>query len=74
MKRIDIRYDGEPYSIGNRSLDELIDEIERGIAGSPGGFWLEVNHGEGQPRPTFLRLTAQSDIALTPIPEPASTD
>lgn len=69
MKRIDIRYDGEPYSIGDRELEGLIAEIEQGIAESPQGFWLEVNQGEGQPRPTFLRLTAHSDIALTPIPD-----
>jgi hypothetical protein len=67
MKRIDIVYGGQPYSVGNRDIDELRQEILDGTRG-PGGFWLEVNSGEGEPRPTYLLLTAATDIALTPVP------
>ncbi|MFJ6653952.1 hypothetical protein ACIQLJ_14265 [Microbacterium sp. NPDC091313] len=69
MKRIDIRYGGEPYSISDRDIDDLRAEIAERIAESPEGFWMQVNHGEGQPRPTFLLVTKHTSLALTPIPD-----
>lgn len=67
MKRIEITYGGQQYSVGNRELEELRNEI-LAAAREPGGSWLEVNSGEGSPRPTYLLITPHSDIALTPIP------
>jgi hypothetical protein len=67
MKRIDIAYGGQSYSVGNRDIDDLRAEIVAGL-GEPDGYWLEVNAGEGQLRPTFLLLTAGAPLALTPIP------
>ncbi|KAA9151640.1 hypothetical protein F6B41_06610 [Microbacterium lushaniae] len=67
MKRIDIAYGGQAYSVGDTDIDELRAQILRGARdGAP--FWLEVNSGEGQPRPTFLLITAGVDVALTPVP------
>jgi len=68
MKRIDVAYAGNSYSISGRDVTELQQQILDGIAGADRGFWLEVNHGEGQPRPTYLLITAATQVALTPIP------
>ncbi len=67
MKRIDVHYGGEVYSIGGRDFDELKREITDGIAA--GGHWLVVNDGEGHPRPAHLLLTAGTILALVPIPD-----
>ncbi|WP_127475742.1 hypothetical protein [Microbacterium sulfonylureivorans] len=69
MKRIDVVYGGERYSIGGRELDELLGEIEAGIAG--GVHWLTVNDGEGAPRWAHLLLTPGVPIAVIPIPDEA---
>lgn len=67
MKRIDIIYGGEHYSVGGRELDELREEITSGLSG--GVHWLEVNDGEGAPRAAFLVLTPGTPLAVIPIPE-----
>lgn len=67
MKRIDIVYGGQTYSVGGRDVDELQREIAEG-ATRPEGHWLEVNDGEGHPRPTFLFLNPGVSIAVVPIP------
>jgi len=68
MKRIDVTYDGQLYSVANRDVDDLVAQISDGMT-RPEPFWLEVNSGEGEPRPTRLLLTAGVPIALTPIPD-----
>lgn len=65
MKRIDIHYGGEHYSVGGREFDELVAEIESGIA--RGFCWLEVNDGEGMVRPAFLLITPGVPLAVIPI-------
>jgi hypothetical protein len=73
MKRIDIMYGENAYSVGGRDLAELQAEIMRGFAG--GGEWLRVNHGEGQRHDAFLLIGPGTPIALIPIPEdPTSTE
>lgn len=67
MKRIDIVYGGQSYSVGQREIEALREEILAGVRAGD-GYWLEVNSGEGAPRPTYLLITAGTDIALTPIP------
>lgn len=67
MRRIDIVYGGQPYSVGNRDLDELKEQILMGTQDG-GAFWLEVNSGEGEPRATCLLITAHTEVALTPVP------
>lgn len=75
MKRIDIAYGGQAYSVGNRDIDELREEILARASEPP--YWLEVNSGEGEPRPTYLLIAPGSPLALTPIPgdddDPAGT-
>jgi hypothetical protein len=67
MKRIDILYGGQQYSVGHRDIEELREEILKGTQNTP-GYWLEVNSGEGAPRPAFLLITPGTDLALIPIP------
>ncbi|RFA18054.1 hypothetical protein [Subtercola boreus] len=67
MKRINLFYGGQPYSVGNRDLDELLAEIAAGL-GSDETRWLSVNVGEGRPRQALLALTRGIDIAVIPVP------
>lgn len=66
MKRIDIAYGGNSYSVGGRTLAELQEAVLHGLTGA--GAWLEVNDGEGAERPAYLLITPGVDIALIPIP------
>ena len=66
MKRIDIHYGGEIYSVGDRDLEELKAELAEGSLS--GHHWLLVNDGEGQRRDAYLLIGA-GPIALIPIPD-----
>lgn len=68
MKRIDIHYDGQTYSVGGRELGDLQREIIEGIA--KGAHWLVVNDGEGERRDANLLITPATTIALIPVPDP----
>ncbi|MFS0866428.1 hypothetical protein AB3M83_03715 [Microbacterium sp. 179-B 1A2 NHS] len=72
MKRIEINYGGELYSVGERTVEEITAEIRTAIESGHG--WIQVNNGEGAPRPARLLVTAGVPIALIPIPDTASTD
>jgi hypothetical protein len=72
MKRIDITYGGNSYSVGGRDLSELQAAVLRGH--TDGGLWLEVNDGEGAERPAYLLIAPGIDIALIPIPGDTSPD
>ena len=67
MKRIDIHYGGQTYSIGNRSLADVEREITDGI--TSGSHWMLVNDGDGQRRDAHLLLTPGSAIVLIPVPD-----
>ena len=67
MKRIDIQYGGDRYSVGGRPLEDLQDEIAVGLAS--GVHWLEVNEGEGSRRQAFLLLTPGVPLSVVPIPD-----
>lgn len=67
MKRIDIHYGGQMYSVGGRDFAELQQEISAGIAS--GLSWLVVNEGDGDPREAHLLLTPGCSIALVPVPD-----
>ena len=69
MKRVNVYYGGLPYSIGNRSVEDVQAEIERGLD-SDGHAWLTVNYGEGQVRETRLLITPGVDLALNGIEDP----
>lgn len=69
MKRINIRHGGTTYSVRDRDLADLQQEISTALAsGQP--HWLAVNEGEGTPRSALLLLTAGVELALVPLPEP----
>ena len=67
MKRIDIYYGGEHYSVGGRDVAEVRDEIAEGITSGP--RWLEVNDGEGDVRTAYLLLSPGVALTLVPIPD-----
>jgi hypothetical protein len=70
MKRINIDYAGNHYSVGGRDVDQVQQEIEKIVtSGEPG--WLTVNHGEGVPQEARLLITAGTPIALLPIEDGA---
>ena len=66
MKRIDIVYGGQLYSVGGRDPQEVLDEIAEGV--KRGAHWLRVNDGEGLRRDALLLITAGVPIAVIPIP------
>jgi hypothetical protein len=66
MKRILVSYGGQEYTIGDRDLHDVQDEIAAGIT-SPEPSWLRVNLGEGNPRATDLLLAPGIHIAVTGI-------
>ncbi|MFS0866426.1 hypothetical protein AB3M83_03705 [Microbacterium sp. 179-B 1A2 NHS] len=68
MSRIEVSYGGQSYSIGDRTLAEVHEEIRRGVLA--GHHWLQVNEGGGQPRPAFLSITPGVPIAIIPQAEP----
>lgn len=70
MKRIDIHYGGDHYSVGGRHLEDLQREIEAGL--SSGAHWLSANDGEGNRRQAFLLLTPGVPIAVIPTPDESS--
>ena len=67
MKRIDIHYGGERYSVGGRDVEGVLTEIEQGLGGS--GHWLEVNDGDGAPRTAYLLITPGVPVAIVPVPD-----
>ncbi|MDY0911105.1 hypothetical protein [Microbacterium sp. CFBP9034] len=72
MKRIDIIYGNEHYSVGGRTLESLTQEIAEGLASGHG--WLQVNDGEGAPRVAYLLLTPGVNLSIVPIPDTATPD
>lgn len=72
MKRIDIFYGGQHYSVGEENLERLQHEIAHAARGEV--RWLTVNEGEGAPRPAQLLIGPGVSIALVPVPEPPPDD
>jgi hypothetical protein len=69
MKRINISYNGTAYSISDREIAELQQEISLAISsGEP--RWLKVNEGEGVPRPALLLIHSGINLVLSAVPEP----
>jgi hypothetical protein len=69
LKRINIRYDGDHYTLANRKLSDVQNEITTAIlAGQP--LWLRVNHGEGSYQPADLLITASTPISLMGVELP----
>jgi hypothetical protein len=68
MKRVDIYYGGEHYSIGGRDLSDVEAEVKKGLD-SGSTYWLVVNTGEGKLRLSSLALTPGVSIALSAADE-----
>jgi hypothetical protein len=67
VKRIDINYGGQTYSIGGRDVADVTREVEQAV--QDGGAWLTVNDGEGEPREALLFIGPGTPIAVIPIPD-----
>lgn len=65
MKRIDLIYGGQRYSISGREYADVQSEIISGI--SAGGSWLSVNVGEGSALMGHILITAGVDLTLIPV-------
>lgn len=73
MKRINIIYGGEQYTIGDADPELIKADIAKAIiSGRP--FWLRVNHGEGTVRAADLLITAGTAISLMGIEASGPTD
>ncbi|WP_394279515.1 hypothetical protein [Microbacterium sp.] len=67
MKRVDIHYGGELYSVGDTSYEDLVAQVSAALVAGHG--WINVNDGEGAPRPAHLLISPGVQIALVPIPD-----
>ena len=62
--RVEIVYDGQPYSLGNRDAASVRAEVEDALrSGHP--RWLEVQRGEGAYTPTHLLIVPGVAFAVT---------
>ena len=69
VNRIDINYGGRHYTVGNRSVEDVQDEVQRILAtGTPG--WLTVNYGAGSLREARLLITIGVPLSLAPTELP----
>ncbi len=65
MKRVEIVYDGHPYT-STENVNELKARILAAIDVGH-AFWLTVNEGEGTVKPVDLLITAHTRISLASI-------
>jgi hypothetical protein len=73
VKRINISYGGEHYTIADSDPDDVKEQINQAlIAGKP--FWLRVNHGEGTVRAADILITAGTAISIVGIERSGPTD
>lgn len=66
MKRINVLYDGCEYSIGDRDLSVVRQEISDAV-GSGKPYWLHANFGAGSVRLAELLITPGVGISLMGI-------
>lgn len=66
MKRVDILYNGQLFSVGGSDPDAIVERIEAAVRAGSG--WLQVNDGEGERREALLLVTPGTPIAVIPIP------
>lgn len=68
MKRINIGYEGQMYSVGEADLEELKARILAAAQGEP--TWVRVQYGEGRPQPAEILLGPGIAVSLMPVPGP----
>jgi hypothetical protein len=61
--RVAVQYGGSEYLIADRTIDDVLEEIERGLQSSKAA-WLEVNVGMGRSTKAKLLLGSAIPIAL----------
>jgi len=66
MNRMDIRYGGQHYSIGDRPLSDVMAEVGEIVASGKSG-WLRVTNGSGSLREAFLLVSPGVPFALVPV-------
>ncbi|MET1051432.1 MAG: hypothetical protein ABWX65_02220 [Mycetocola sp.] len=66
MKRLEIIYGGSKYTIPNRELADVQNEITDAIANG-GQHWLEVNSGEGILEPAHLLIGSGVPIVVIDV-------
>lgn len=72
MKRINVEYNGQHYTIPHRALSDVKKEIDDAlISGKP--HWMTVNSGEGSLQEAELLITQGISISLIGI-EPTDPD
>lgn len=64
MTRVEIVYDSQLYSIGNRDAASVRAEIEEALR-SGSLHWLEVQRGEGEYTPAHLLIAPGVSFAVT---------
>jgi hypothetical protein len=64
--RIVIHYGGIEYALADREVDDVVDEIERGLA-SDEPVWMEVKAGEGRTTPARILLARGVPVAVWSI-------
>lgn len=72
MKRIDVYYGGQHYSISGRDYEDVQHEILGAMSAGPS--WLRVNIGEGRNVAADLLITPGVLLSLVPIEDPAIED
>ena len=73
MKRVNIMYGGNQYSVGQADVELIKREIEAAhTAGGP--RWITVNYGEGRPQPAELLVGPGIPISVIPIPGDPAPD
>lgn len=68
MKRVDIYYGGQHYSVSDREPEDVMAEIAAGVA-SETPVWMTFNIGEGTVRPASVLLSPGVHIAVVPQPD-----
>jgi hypothetical protein len=64
--RVEIVYDSQEYSIGNRDAASVRAEVEKALrSGEP--YWLEVQRGEGEYTPAHLLIVPGIGLAVTDV-------
>ncbi|NRG40879.1 hypothetical protein HRK28_08070 [Rathayibacter sp. VKM Ac-2835] len=71
MRRLDILYDGAPYTVSGRTVAEFRAEVDAALAAAT-PKWLTVNHGEGRVNSALILITPFT--ALTILTNDAEDD
>ncbi|NQX18327.1 hypothetical protein [Rathayibacter sp. VKM Ac-2857] len=63
MRRLDIVYNGTPYTVSDRTVDEFRAEVDAALA-SATPQWLTVNHGEGRVNSALILITPHTALTI----------